>query len=196
MRATANLSVKGTRYYRAAELLQKGSLSSGLAIRLEHQPDNPHDKNAVAVRVKRTGAMLGHISRELAAKYAALINSGRIIEASITNIAKEGAYVNIDVRVVYEQSDDELADKHSSRLWQSASALPMEPGVYSIRHIDSGRQYIGSSNNIKDRLHSHIRDQGFQGGAPNILIWFALVCGNTRARISKPLRIKADFLSP
>jgi hypothetical protein len=39
-------------------------------------------------------------------------------------------------------------------------------------------------------------DQGFQGGAPNILIWFALVCGNTRARISKPLRIKAELFSP
>jgi hypothetical protein len=39
-------------------------------------------------------------------------------------------------------------------------------------------------------------NQGFQGGAPNILIWFALVCGNTRARISKPLRIKAELFSP
>jgi hypothetical protein len=158
MRATANLSVKGTRYYKAAELLQKGSLSSGLAIRLEHQSDNPHDMNAVAVRVKRTGAMLGHISRELAPKYASLINSGKIIEVSLTNIAKEGTYINIDIRVVYEQSDDQLAEKHSSRLWQSASTLPTEPGIYSIRHIGSGRQYIGSSNNIKDRLHSHIRD--------------------------------------
>jgi hypothetical protein len=158
MRATVNISVKGTRHYKAAELLHEGSLSSGLAIRLEHQPDNPHDKNAVAVRVKRTGAMLGHISRKLAAKYAALINSGRIIEARITNIAKEGAYVNISVRVVYEQSNDQLAKKRSSRLWQSASALPMQPGIYSIRHIGSGRQYIGSSKNIKNRLHSHIRD--------------------------------------
>ena len=64
MQVTANLAVKGTHYYKAAELLQKGSLSSGLLIRLEHQTNNPHDKNAVAVRVKRTGAMLGHISKE------------------------------------------------------------------------------------------------------------------------------------
>jgi hypothetical protein len=34
MRAIANLSVRGTRYYKADELLQKGSLSSGFAIRL------------------------------------------------------------------------------------------------------------------------------------------------------------------
>src|ERR1019366_3095473 len=158
MRATANLSVKGTRYYKAAELLQKGSLSSGLAIRLDHEPDNPYDKNAVAVRVKRTDAKLGHLSREVAAKYAELLNSGNVIEAEINNITKKGTDINIDVRVVYEQPDDQLAEKHSSHLWQSASALPTESGIYSIRHIDSGRQYIGSSNNIKDRLHSHIRD--------------------------------------
>jgi group I intron endonuclease len=51
-----------------------------------------------------------------------------------------------------------LAEKHSSRLCQSTAALPAESGIYSIRHIDSGRQYIGSSNNIKDRLRSHIRN--------------------------------------
>lgn len=158
MQVTTNLTVKGTRYYKAAELLQKGSLSLDLPIRLKHQPDNPHDKNAVAVLVKRTGAMLGHISKELAPKYAALINSGEILEANIANITKEGAYINIDVRVVYEQSDDQLAEKHSSRLWQSASSMPAESGVYAIRNIESGRQYIGSSNNIKERIRSHIRD--------------------------------------
>jgi hypothetical protein len=116
MRAIANLSVKGIRYYKAAELLQKGSLSAGLAIRLEHEPDNPHDENAVAVRVKRTGAMLGHISRELATKYVALLNSGKFIEAEITDITKENRYINIYIRIVYEQSDNQLAEKHSSGL--------------------------------------------------------------------------------
>jgi len=154
MRAMANLSVKGTRYHKAAELLQEGSLSSGLAIRLEHEPDNPHDKNAVAVRVERTGAMLGHISRELAAKYVALLNSGKVIEAEITNIVKDGAYTNIDVRVVYEQSDAQFVEKHSSRLQQSASALPTKPGIYPIRHIGSGRQYISSSNRYRRRYRS------------------------------------------
>lgn len=158
MQVTANLAVKGTRYYKATELFQKGSLSSGLPIRLEHQPNNPHDKNAVAVRVKRTGAMLGHISKELAPKYSALINSGKILEASIANITKEGAYINIDVRIVYEQSDNQLAEKQSSRLWQSSSSMPAESGVYAIRNIQSGRQYIGSSKNIRNRIRSHIKD--------------------------------------
>lgn len=158
MQVTANLAVKGTRYYKAAELLQKGSLSSGLSIRLEHHPDNPHDKNAVAIQVKRTGAMLGHLSKELAPKYVALINSGKILEASIVNVVKEGEYINIDVRILYEQSDDQLEEKHSSRLWQSSSSMPTESGVYAITNIETGRQYIGSSNNIRDRIRSHIKD--------------------------------------
>lgn len=166
MQATATLSVKGTRYYKAAKLLQKGSLSSGLAIRLEHQPENHYDNNAVAVRVKRTGAMLGHLSRELAPKYAALINSGKIIEAHIASIAQESGFIKIGIRVVYDQSASQLAEKHSSHLWQSASAIPNEPGVYAIRHIDSGRQYIGSSNHMKDRIHSHVRNLSL-GNHPN-----------------------------
>ena len=84
MRTTAKLAVKGTRYYKANKLLQLGSLTSGLAIRLEHEPDNHHDKNAVSVRVKRTGAMLGHLSKEVAPKYAALINRVKITGSVLT----------------------------------------------------------------------------------------------------------------
>ncbi|SMF53297.1 HIRAN domain-containing protein [Pseudogulbenkiania subflava] len=158
MRISANISVKGTKYYKAAELLQRGALSTGTAIRLEHQPDNLHDKNAVAVKIMRTGTMLGHVSRELAPKYAALINGNKIIEAGIANAEKNGKYINIDIRVVYEQSDEQLAQRHASRLWQSALVMPAEAGVYTIWNIDSGRQYIGSSTNIKDRIRAHMRD--------------------------------------
>ena len=158
MKVSINLVVKGTRYYKAGELLLKGSLSSGVAIRLEHQPDNPHDRNAVAVLVRRTGAMLGHVSRDLAPKYAELVNSRKIIEATIANVSEERGYININIRVVYEQSEEELAQKHNTLLWQSASSMPTTPGAYAIRNNESGRQYVGSSNNIKDRIQSHIRD--------------------------------------
>lgn len=169
MRTSANLSVKGTKHYKAAELIQQGSLSSGTAIRLEHQPNNPHDKNAVAVKIKRTGAMLGHVSRELAPKYAALVNGGKIIEASIANVRKNGTYINIDVRVVYEQSDEQLAKKHNSRLWLSTSYMPTGAGVYAILNVDSGRQYIGSSTNLKDRIRAHIRDLSLGCHANHVL---------------------------
>lgn len=158
MRASANLSIKGTKYYKAAELFQRGALSPGVTIRLEHQPDNLHDKNAVAVKIKRTGAMLGHISREIAPKYAALINEGKIIEASIAKATMNGTYIKIDIRVLYEQPDEHISQKHNSHLWISVSKIPAEAGIYAIQNIKSGRQYIGSSINLKDRIHSHIRE--------------------------------------
>lgn len=158
MRVEVTLSLRGARYYKALELFQKGALTAGTSLRLEHESDNPHDEKAVAVRIKRTGAQLGHISRELAPKYAALVDSGNIIDATVSKISVKGVTVNLHIRVAYEQSDKILVEKHSSRLWQSASSFPSEPGVYSIRHIDSGRHYIGSSTNLSRRIHSHFKD--------------------------------------
>ena len=173
MKVTSKLSVKGISYYKADELLRKCSLPLGLPILLKHQPDNPYDKNAVAVLVKNTGAMLGHLPKEVAPKYAALINTGRVIETTIDNISKNGSYINIDIKVVYEQTKDQLTEKqrvvhekrkdqltgnHNSLLWESLSSLPTGPGVYAIRNTESGRQYIGSSKNIKDRIRTHIKE--------------------------------------
>ena len=156
MCATTTITVRGARFHQAGQLLRKGSLSAGTEVRLEHQPDNPHDRNAVAILVKSTGAMLGYVSKELAPKYSALANAGKIIEATVTKVANDGT--KIDVRVVFEQSDDHLDERNSTRLWQSISTLPTASGVYSIRNIDSGRQYVGSSKNLKERIQSHFRD--------------------------------------
>src|SRR5271165_6338572 len=88
MQVGARITVKGTRYYKSAELLRSGSLAPGVAIRLEHRPLNPHDSNAVAVCIKSTGSMLGYVPRDLAAKYAAFVNAGKIISAQVSSIAK------------------------------------------------------------------------------------------------------------
>lgn len=158
MRVTANLAIKGVSYYDAAVLFRGGTLTPGLAILLKHEADNLHDKNAVAVRLQSTNAMLGHLPKELAPKYAALVDRGRVIEACINSIKENGKYINIEIKVIYEQSDKELAAKHSSRIWASSAIMPEGPGVYAIRNIRSGRQYIGSSINLRDRIRSHIKD--------------------------------------
>ena len=156
MRASANLSVKGTLYYKAFELYQNDSLSSNIPIRLEHQPNNPHDRNAVAIRVKHTGEMLGHVSRDIAPKYAELINKNKIIEAKIFSVSKKGTYINIIIQVLYELSDDHLAKRRNSRMGRSVSNIPATSGLYVIRNIDSGKQYVGSSINLKSRTQEHI----------------------------------------
>jgi hypothetical protein len=99
MRATASLSVKGIRHYKAAELLQKGSLASGLAIRLEHQPTIDMTETQLPYGSKHLAQCWG-IYRRSAAKFAALLTSGQVIEARITNIAKDGEDINIVVLVV------------------------------------------------------------------------------------------------
>src|SRR5690554_3995124 len=112
MIATANLSVKGTQYYQASELFQNRSLYSGLSVRMEHQPHNPHDSNAVASKVQSNSAMLGHVARDLAPKYAKLLKDNMIIGAQICSVNKNGAHINIDVQVRYEISETALAEKH------------------------------------------------------------------------------------
>lgn len=158
MLVTANIVVKGTNYYNVAELFEQDSLSPGLAVRLEHHPENQYDKNAVAVKVKSTDVMLGHLPKESAPMYATLIRRDKIVEASISKVRENQGYINIKVRIIYDQTDEELAEKHKSRLWLSASLMPSEPGVYAIRNIKTNRQYIGSSNNLKNRINSHLRD--------------------------------------
>ena len=162
MQRSVTISVKGTYYYKASEIFDRGALSPETAIRLEHQPNNPHDRNAVAVKVKKTGEMLGFIPRGLAQKYALIISSGNLIKTSIANVEKNGKYINLEIRVWY----DEPADQHNSRLSYSASLMPMVAGIYTIRNIDSGRQYIGSSMNLKSRLRTHIRELSL-GNHPN-----------------------------
>jgi group I intron endonuclease len=158
MRATAHLAIKGVSYYDAVALFKRGVLTPGLPIQLKHEADNPHDNNAIAVRLKSSGEMLGHLSKELAPKYAALVDHGRVLEACINGIEKNGKYLNIEIKVVYEQPDKELTARHTSRLWASSAAIPEGPGVYAIRNIRSGRQYIGSSINLRSRIRSHIKD--------------------------------------
>ena len=161
-RSNANLSVSGTRYYKAAELLQKGSLTSGLAICFEHEPNNPYDKNAVAVRLKSTKEMLGHIPRSSAAKYVELIKSGKVIDATIVNITKNSADITIGVRVTTDLVDGQLEVHHSSHSQQpnaqslierssfrqrkSESSLPTKPRVYRTWRA---REWAGTSSPSK-----------------------------------------------
>ncbi len=158
MKVSVNLQLKGTTYYAARELLKNKFLKSGVELRLEHQRENPHDKNAVAVLVKKSGEMLGHISRHLAPKYSKLVDAGKIIEASISNVSHTKYYVWINVDITYELTDADLEERHNSLLWKSASNMPSSPGVYAIKNIESGKIYVGASNNMKKRISRHLRN--------------------------------------
>lgn len=158
MQKFATLTIKGTRFYKAQELFEKGELYVGLPLRLRHQPNNQSDKNAVGIYIKRSGKMLGHVSRDIAPKYANLANSGNIIEASISSVTESSGYINIDVHVAYEENEPASIPANNSSLWLSASSMPSTPGVYAIRNISTGREYIGSSVNLINRIKQHARE--------------------------------------
>lgn len=166
MRVSTNLVVKGTYYYKTHKALKKGLLVSGIGICLVHRPNNPHDRSAVEVRLKKTGTMLGHVSRELAPKYASLLNSGRIVEATVACVSEERSRIYLEIHVVYDQTEEEIMQKHSTKFWQCASSLTLEPGVYAIRNLETGWLYVGSSKNVRDRVLDHLRDLSL-GSHPN-----------------------------
>lgn len=153
MTQSATISLKGTTYYSAPDLLSRGALSPGTALSLRHERSNSHDANAVAVHVRATGAKLGHLPREYAPKYAALVDQGKIIEAKINSSSRRGIRPVIHVTVTYDPLvlGESSTGAHTFGLSEAA-------GVYSIRNNHSAREYIGSSVNVKRRVAQHLRD--------------------------------------
>jgi hypothetical protein len=156
LRVTVKIAVKGVRYYDGAKLTASGKLKVAASIRLEHQKNNPHDSNAVAIKLKSSGAMLGHISRELAPKYALLIGQGKIVQTVVSKIQNSGE--RIEVSITYEQEDSEIAQKHNSRFWKSICKIQKISGVYSIECSVTGRQYVGSSVDVASRTKDHFAE--------------------------------------
>ena len=158
MQISVVITLKGTRYYEAPTLYKANRLSSGLQVNLKREPNNPHDDNAVAVALSSSNQMLGHLPRELAPKYSKLITNGRLVTSVISEVTLDEGYLQIKVRIGYMQSEKEVSDRLHSRLWRSLKTLENNGGVYTIRAIGNGQQYIGSSKTIRDRLGSHLRE--------------------------------------
>jgi len=55
-----------------------------IAVNLEREPNNRHDRNAIAVRLDRwrVGTMVGYVPRDVAAKLAPLMDSRTIVISS------------------------------------------------------------------------------------------------------------------
>lgn len=65
---------------RMKETAQKGDL-----LELRREPDNPHDKNAIAV-YNKDGEQLGYINRETAEEFAQYMDSGERVTAEVDKI--------------------------------------------------------------------------------------------------------------
>ena len=139
------LRVKGTRHYEAELAFKHGELATNAKILLEPQPQNSHDKNAVAVlSYERT--MLGHISRDVAAKYQELCFDDGIYRVYIQTATRSDDHALFDIRiaVTYTTTSDSIS-----------TSLPTTPGAYEIS-LKLGVTYIGATENLNRRYKQHV----------------------------------------
>ena len=86
MQRTVVIGVRGTQYHHASNQPNQGHLRVGTSLQLVRERNNPHDQHTVLIKVRGTGANLGHVGREHAPKYSALIDNGSIISAEVKQV--------------------------------------------------------------------------------------------------------------
>lgn len=147
---TTNLKVTGTYYYNGVHLYKGGLLRPDQQVELKPEPANSHDSNAVSVRYK--GEKIGHLTREMAAKYQPLIMQGSLKQSVIStcSLNDSGQALELLVRVTYVDHED----AHDDCL--VCSRLPNTPGVYEIR-FSQVAYYVGSTINFQRRCREHIK---------------------------------------
>ena len=164
------VKLRGVSFHQGRRLLDSKKIKISDEVTLKHEPHNPHDSNAVGVYLCPGEEMLGHIPRELAPKYVKLLKSKRVIEAKILDITKVGSVVSIQIEIDYDTPEDIQRERLDSLLWKSASLLKAGPGVYAIKNTKTGRIYIGSSANVRNRIKSHAIDLEFSTHVNHLLL--------------------------
>jgi hypothetical protein len=79
--------VAGVTYENRQQVIKK--LKDGDALILKREPNNPYDKNAIAVLTK-SNEQVGYIGKDLAIKLAPLMDDGAIFEVNISKITGDG----------------------------------------------------------------------------------------------------------
>jgi len=139
------LKVKGTQFYNVEQSLRLGDLISGKELLLKPEPNNPHDKNAVAV-YSRSRNMLGHISRQVAAKYQQLCYKELIHNVCVKSCEPTASKNKFNILI---------AITHTAFKDQNNSDLPQSCGTYLIS-LGLGAVYVGSTKNLKRRHNQHL----------------------------------------
>ncbi|WP_411341758.1 HIRAN domain-containing protein [Sphingopyxis sp. J-6] len=116
---------------------------------LRREPNNMHDKNAIAVVHK--DRVLGHIDRASAAIIAPLIDDGASSQVSIDTLKQRSrGSIPVTVRI----------DGHLRSTTVPTICEVEAIGIYRIFIKDSDRCYIGQSVNIRNRIRQHWDELG------------------------------------
>ena len=108
---------------------------------LKREPENQHDKNAVAVHV--SGHKVGYVDKESAIRVSQLLQKGIAFQVEVGAISPQAIKIFI-------------------KFWMDGLAVsPPKPnlrnvsGIYSILISEGKYVYIGQSNSINSRLKTH-----------------------------------------
>jgi hypothetical protein len=99
--------INGTTKNKDAQEIIRSFVQSGDVLHLEAEPENPFDKNAVAVYYGEDGK-LGYIPKDTAAKIAKDVQLKNVtaVVSEITGMGKDYVGCNIELEVTREAKDE------------------------------------------------------------------------------------------
>ena len=157
-----SLSIQGMWAYQAQEEHAKGNVFIGAAVHLVREPDNPHDKNAVEIRLLKNGSKLGYIPRMQSLWLSKILADGGKYSATICHIGqrtyrgKKQIHANVEIDV--DDSPRLEAQAGSQDFRRACESELGKSGIYSIINLQNRKMYIGSSRNIGMRWKEHLRN--------------------------------------
>ena len=148
MNKTVIIKVVGTYYYEAKEAYKLGFLSEGKPITLKADIHNEHDPHAVAVFADNF--KLGHISKDYAPKYQAIILKNKMVTAKVESLTFPETGNALKLKILINYNDDVQGNGFIKKF-----DLPEGSGVYKITIGEAG-SYIGSTTNLRRRANQHL----------------------------------------
>ena len=148
MNKTVIIKVMGTYYYEAKEAYKLGFLSEGKPITLKADIHNEHDPHAVAVFAHNF--KLGHISKDYAPKYQAIILKNNMVTAKVESLTFPETGNALKLKILINYNDDVQGNGFIKKF-----DLPEGSGVYKITIGEAG-SYIGSTTNLRRRANQHL----------------------------------------
>ena len=148
MNKTVIIKVVGTYYYEAKEAYKLGFLSEGKPITLKADIHNEHDPHAVAVFAHNF--KLGHISKDYAPKYQAIILKNKMVTAKVESLTFPETGNALKLKILINYNDDIQGNGFIKKF-----DLPEGSGVYKITIGEAG-SYIGSTTNLRRRANQHL----------------------------------------
>lgn len=133
------------RYYGLTSAKARSAIETGAT--LVREPNNPHDKNAIAVMA--SGKKLGHIDKRNAARLAPFIDAGFSYRLSFgeKNLkSKQAIPVTVTIDLPEPQIDVPKVCK------------PNVIGIYAIDVKREKKSYIGQSLDVQGRIAHHWRE--------------------------------------